>query len=90
MMTMTPERESIDEALGHILSALDIVAGLALKEETYDEVADEVLRLGMIISRAQLILSFIRAQEPPPEFISHGGAEAGIAILRSLRRRRAN
>jgi hypothetical protein len=66
---MAHERESIGQALNYVLSVLDIVAGLALKPEDYDEVAAEQVRLGQIISRAQLILSFIDTRRPTPETV---------------------
>jgi hypothetical protein len=56
--------ERVAEGLDHILTALDIIAGMALKPEDYDEVAAEQIRLGQIISRVQLILSFIDARNP--------------------------
>ena len=37
---------------------------MALKAEDYEEVAAERIALGQIISRAQLILSFIEARQP--------------------------
>jgi hypothetical protein len=56
--------ERVAEGLDHILTALDIIAGMALKPEDYDEVAAEQVRLGQVISRVQLILSFIDARNP--------------------------
>ena len=37
---------------------------MALQAENYDEVAAEEIGLGQIISRAQLVLSFLDAQQP--------------------------
>ena len=54
-----PEKEPVAQGLNYILSALDIIAGMALQPETTDEVAAEEVRLGQIISRVELILSFI-------------------------------
>jgi len=61
--------ESVAEALNQILSALDIVAAMALQSDNYDEVAAEQIRLGQIISRAQLILLFIEAGEPAAKVV---------------------
>jgi hypothetical protein len=58
------ENRSVAVALDSIVDVLDIVAAMTLKPETYDEVAAEEKVLGQIISRAQLILSFIDAREP--------------------------
>jgi hypothetical protein len=58
------ETKSVAVALDSIVDVLDIVAAMTLKDETYDEVAAEEKVLGQIISRAQLILSFIDAREP--------------------------
>lgn len=66
---MQHDRESVAQCLNYILSALDIVASMALKPEDYDEVAAEQIRLGQIISRAQLILSFIETQKPAAKLV---------------------
>jgi hypothetical protein len=60
-----PDKEPVAQGLNYILSALDIVAEMALSEEHYDEVAAEQVRLSQVISRAQLILSFIDARKAP-------------------------
>jgi hypothetical protein len=57
--------QSVAEALHHILGALDVVAEMALDPEDHHEVAAEQIRIGQIISRAQLILSFIETRKPP-------------------------
>lgn len=59
-----PDDERVAEGLDHILTALDIIAGMAIDPDKYDEVAAEQVRLGQVISRAQLILSFIDARKP--------------------------
>jgi hypothetical protein len=62
---MTPNREPVGQALNYALQMLDIVAAMALREETAAEVAAEQIALGQIISRAQLVLSFIDVSKPP-------------------------
>jgi len=59
------EREPLGQALTSILLVLDCVAAMALNPEEYDEVAEEEVMLGRIVSRAQLVLSFIDAHRPP-------------------------
>lgn len=61
---MNFKREPVGQALNYVLDVLDITAEMALEPEHYDEVAAEEVRLGQIISRAQLVLSFIKAQRP--------------------------
>jgi hypothetical protein len=56
----TPDSEPVGQMLNSILNTLDVIAGMALRSETADEVAAEEVRLGQVISRAQLILSFTR------------------------------
>lgn len=58
------DREPISDALEHVLDVLNIIAAMALIAETYDEVAAEERALGAVISRAQLILSFIDTHRP--------------------------
>jgi hypothetical protein len=55
-------REPVGQAVNSIIAALDEIAAMALRPETYDEVAAEERSLGAISSRAQLILSFIDAR----------------------------
>jgi len=62
---MIDHDETVAAALDHVLIALDIIAGLALNEDRYQDVADEEIRVGQIKSRAELILSFIDARRPP-------------------------
>ena len=59
---MTHKREPVGQALNAIISILDELAAMALRPETYDEVAAEERALGAVSSRAQLILSFIDAR----------------------------
>jgi hypothetical protein len=67
LQEVTPEREPVAQGLNYILSALDIICGMAVKPETADEVAAEKVRLGQILSRVQLLLSFI---DPPKKSVS--------------------
>lgn len=60
-----PDKEPVAQGLNYILSALDVIAEMALDPEDYHEVAAEEVRLSQIISRAQLILSFIDARKAP-------------------------
>jgi hypothetical protein len=55
------DREPVGQTLNSMLTTLDDIAGMALNEN-YDEVAAEQIRLGQIISRAQLILAFIESK----------------------------
>jgi hypothetical protein len=61
---MTPDREPVGQVVNAIISALDIIAGMALNLDDYAEVAAEEEALGRVISRAQLILSFIDTRKP--------------------------
>jgi hypothetical protein len=63
-MSGTPDREPVGQAVNYILSALDIIAAMALKPADYDEVAAEEKKLAQIKSRVDLILSFIDARRP--------------------------
>jgi hypothetical protein len=58
------EREPVSHAIAIIIDALDCIAEMALQAENYDEVAAEEIGLGQIISRAQLVLRFLDAQQP--------------------------
>ena len=57
------DREPLGQALNSVLDTLDRAADMALTTG-YDEVAAEEIRLGQIISRAQLVLSFIDIRKP--------------------------
>ena len=57
------EREPIGQALNSVIDVLDIALNMALTTG-YDEVAAEEVRLGQIISRARLVLSFIDIRRP--------------------------
>lgn len=63
------DREPVGQCLNYILGALDVVAEMALDPEDYHEVAAEQIRLGQIISRAQLILSFIETRKPVAKLV---------------------
>jgi hypothetical protein len=60
------DREPVAQTLNSMLTTLDDIAGMALNEN-YDEVAAEQVRLGQIISRAQLILAFIESKHSIPD-----------------------
>ena len=57
------DREPIGQALNSVIDVLDVAVDMALTDD-YDEVAAEEVRLGQIISRAQLVLSFIDIRKP--------------------------
>ena len=57
------DREPLGQALNSVIDILDVAIDMALTTG-YDEVAAEEVRLGQIISRAQLVLSFIDARKP--------------------------
>jgi hypothetical protein len=61
---MKIDREPVSEAVASIIDALNVIAEMALNPETYEEVAAQEVGLGQIISRAQLVLSFIDARHP--------------------------
>lgn len=64
-------REPVGQALNYALQMLDIVAAMALRPETAAEVAAEEIALGQIISRAQLVLSFIDVSKPPVQWVDN-------------------
>ena len=57
--------DRVAEGLDYILTALDAIAAMALDPDKYAEVAAEEIALGQIISRTELILSFIDTNKPP-------------------------
>ena len=58
------DREPVSHAIASIIDALDVIAEMALQAENYDEVAAQEIGLGQIISRAQLVLSFLDTHRP--------------------------
>jgi hypothetical protein len=58
------DREPVSDAIDHVIDVLTIIAAMATKADTYDEVAAEERRLGYVISRANLILKLIDANRP--------------------------
>jgi len=58
------DRPSIRQGLDYIIQALDVVVESSLDPNYCDEVAAEEMRLRQIVSRAELALSFIKAQSP--------------------------
>ena len=61
---MNHKREPVGQAVNSMLTTLDELAKRSLDPLTVGEVAAEQVRLGQIISRAQLILSFIDTTKP--------------------------
>ena len=57
------DREPMGQALNSVIDVLDVAIDMALTTG-YDEIAAEEVRLGQIISRAQLVLSFIDVRKP--------------------------
>lgn len=58
------DREPVGQMLNSILTTLDDISVMASTRTS--EVAAEEVRLGQILSRTQLILSFIEAKRPRP------------------------
>jgi hypothetical protein len=63
-MPQMTEREPVSHAIASIIDALDCIAEMALQAENYEEVAAQEVGLGRIISRAQLVLSFLDTHRP--------------------------
>ena len=62
---MTPDREPVGQAVNSIISALDIIAQMAQRAKTYDEVAAEKAALWQIINNTLWILSYLKDCEKP-------------------------
>lgn len=62
-------RTSADTGLTYILTALDILAEMALDRERVAELAASEIKLRQVQARAELILRFIAASRPPPNKI---------------------
>jgi hypothetical protein len=60
---MTPNREPVEQAVNSIISALDIIACMALTRDTYDEVAEVEETLKFAANRIDLILRLIKARQ---------------------------
>ena len=58
------DREPVGQAINSIINALDVIACMALMNETYDEVAAEQANLQWVIDRTELILRLIRSRQP--------------------------
>jgi hypothetical protein len=56
--------ERVSQSLKSMLSTLDEIAGQVRDPAMRAEIAAQEVRLGQIISRAQLILSFVDAHKP--------------------------
>ena len=65
MSEVQPLKQNLNAVLGTMLDALDECAARALNDATRAEIAAQEIRLGQIVSRAQLILSFLDAHKPP-------------------------
>jgi hypothetical protein len=59
---MTPDREPVGQAVNSIITALDVIACMALARDTYDEVAEEEETLKFAAKRIELILRLIKQQ----------------------------
>jgi len=57
---------SADIGLNHILTALDVIAEMALNPKYAPDVASCQIKLCQVKARAELILRLIEAQRPPP------------------------
>jgi hypothetical protein len=57
-------RDSVAHTLKSMLDTLDEIAAKARDPAIRAEIASQEVRLGQIISRAQLILSFVDAHKP--------------------------
>jgi hypothetical protein len=60
------DREPVGQTVNAIISALDIVAKMALDENTYDEVAAEEAALWTAKNQIEWILSYIREKKDEP------------------------
>ena len=65
-MDMTPDREPVGQAINAIISALDIVAKMAIDPDHYDEVAAEESALWTIKNHAEWLLSYIKEKQDEP------------------------
>lgn len=65
MNEVQPLKETLNAVLCTMLDALDECATLALDEKTRNEITGLEIKLGQIISRAQLILAFLDTHKPP-------------------------
>jgi hypothetical protein len=63
MQEVTPEREPVAQGLNYIRSALDIIARMALDENTYDEVLAEEAMLWAIRNDVGWILMYIKKKQ---------------------------
>jgi hypothetical protein len=63
---MKHDREPVGQAVNSIIQALDIIACMALVNDTYDEVAAEKETLKWVIRRTNLILRLIKSRQDEP------------------------
>jgi hypothetical protein len=61
------DHEPVGQMLNSVLTTLDDIVVMVLRPEDYDEIAAEKVRIGQIISRAQLILTFIEGKQSIPK-----------------------
>jgi len=63
-------REPVAQSLNSMLSTLDEIAAEVRDPAYRAEIATEEIRLGQIISRAQLILSFLDTYKPQKRWVA--------------------
>jgi len=61
---MIDDDEPVAERIEHILSALDSIVVMANDPEQRHEIIAQQIRLGQVLSRIELILSFVELQRP--------------------------
>ena len=64
------ERDSISQSLKSMLDTLDEIAAKARDPAMRAEIAAQEVRLGQIISRAQLVLSFLDTYKPRKKWVA--------------------
>ncbi len=63
------EQERIGHRLDFIVRELDEFCGMAVDPETVDLIERERIAIGQIVTRAQLISSFLMARQPQPKTV---------------------
>jgi len=61
---MIDDDEPVAELIEHILSALDSIVVMANDPEQRHKIIAQQIRLGQVLSRIELILSFVELQRP--------------------------
>ena len=65
--------EQIEARVDWLVRQLDELCAMASNPETQDLIAGQTIGIGQIVSRAQLILSFLASRKPPKlKVISNG------------------